>query len=69
MPEGPQPSFLDALVLAPRVVAGQIDVGPMNGSDVLQAGVIEVLTLFARGFDCLFEVDGIPENGPQFISF
>jgi hypothetical protein len=34
----------------------------VNRSDVLQAGVIEVLTLFAQGYDRLFEIDGIPEN-------
>ena len=34
-------SFLDALILPPGIVSGQIDVVPVHGSDVLQPGLVE----------------------------
>ena len=51
-----------ALMLAPGIIAGQVDMVPVGGSDVLPQGVIERPAQLAQCLDRLFYVDGVAEN-------
>ena len=49
-------------MLAPGIIAGQVDRVPVDGSDVLPQGVIERPAQLAQCLDRLFYIDGVPED-------
>ena len=60
--EGSEAAFLDAFVLAPGVIAGQVDVIPMDRCNVRQQCVVDRVAALTQCHHGAIQINRIPED-------
>ena len=61
-PEWPETALLDAFVLPPGVIAGEVNVVPMDRRHMLKQAFVDLPPLLAKRPDRALQISGIPQN-------